>query len=59
MAVKPTVDPKWSTNNVITDNIEPTQALKDGGVVDGGAIGREHLNWQFFAISQWLDYCGA
>jgi len=59
MATKPTVDPKWSTNNVATDNIEPTQSYKDGGVVDGGVIGREHLNWQFFAISQWVDWVRA
>lgn len=57
--VKPTVDPKWSTNNVVTDNIEPLASIKDGGIVDGGVLGREHLNWQLNAISQWIDWVRA
>lgn len=57
--VKPTVDPKWSTNNVVTDNIEPLASIKDGGIVDGGVLGREHLNWQLNAISQWVDWIRA
>lgn len=56
MAVKPNVDPKWSSNNVATDNIEPTQALKDSGIASGSVFGREHLNWMFNAFSQWIDW---
>ena len=59
MAVKPIVDPKWSTNNAPEDNIEPTTGLKLAGVQSGVAWGREHLNWQFYAISQWVDYVRA
>lgn len=56
MAVKPTVDPKWSTTNNPADNIEPTTSLKNGGIPAGGVWGREFLNWQFYAISQWIDW---
>lgn len=56
MAVKPTLDPKWSTSNNPLDNIEPTESLKIGGVPAGGVWGREFLNWQFYAISQWVDW---
>lgn len=53
---KPSVDPKWATTNNPADNIEPTPSLKDGGIVSGGALGREHFNWQMMAISAWVDW---
>lgn len=56
MAVKPSLDPKWSTSNNPLDNIEPAESLKIGGVPAGGVWGREFLNWQFYAISQWIDW---
>lgn len=56
MAAKPSLDPKWSTSNNTLDNIEPTESLKIGGVPAGGVWGREFLNWQFYAISQWIDW---
>lgn len=59
MAAKPDLDPKWSTDNNPVDNEEPTTGLKNGGVPAGTPWGREHLNWQFYAISSWIDWIRA
>lgn len=56
MATKPTEDPKWSTNNIATDNIEPPQSIKDGGIPDGSTLPREWLNWMFMTLSKWIDW---
>lgn len=56
MATKPTIFPDWSMNNVSSDNIEPVDSLKAGGIPSGGIWGRQFLNWQFYAIAQWIRY---
>ena len=56
MAAKPSVDPKWSTSQDPVNIIEPTPALKTSGVISGGVWGREHLNWMFNSVGQWIDW---
>lgn len=56
MADKPTVDPKWATNQLPTEVIEPVQSFKDSGIAAGSTVARRHFNWMFNAISQWIDW---
>lgn len=56
MADKPTVDPKWATNQLPTEVIEPVQSFKDSGIAAGSTVARRNFNWMFNAISQWIDW---
>lgn len=56
MALKPNLDPKWSTDNDPLDNVEPDSTYKEKGIAAGSTWTRQWLNWMFYAISQWIDW---
>ena len=52
MALKPNLDPKWSTDNNPLDNVEPDTTYKEKGIAAGSTWTRQWLNWMFYSISQ-------
>ena len=56
MALKPNLDPKWSTDNNPLDNVEPDTTYKEKGIAAGSTWTRQWLNWMFYSISQWIDW---
>lgn len=67
MADRPTETLGWATNQVdeviniggsgvfVTNKNEPTQELKDSGVLAREKWGRPYMNWLFDYLMRWID----
>lgn len=67
MATKPLESLGWATNQIdeavdvggsnqlVTNKVEPTQEMKDSGVLAREKWARSYMNWLFNFIMRWID----